>query len=352
MNSSPTFRLNAKASPPDPRDYLLNVTSLASSRLVDLSKDCTSVKNQGALGSCTAFAGVALIEQFLRSNGINIADDLLSEQFLYYNTRVLIEKTAPNDDSGAYLRSVMMAIQKYGVCLEGKCPYVTRQFATRPTAAAYSDGMKYQAVSYASIPTTRPVEALSMMKKVLSAGQSVVGGMLFYDNYINDNRGLIPAPTSTSEPVGGHAVLFVGYDDDRQVFKFKNSWGTGWGDRGYGYLPYAYLLTGNMFDLWTLSAQELNNQVIRQRVIAIPPAVRVSSLRQVSSTILDVLSRDLKDKLERGVKIDSQPTLAYVKEMIPEEHTPNLLDEDVKRIVMQVQTVWTAMRQLQETLGM
>ena len=136
------FQLNAKASPKDERDYLARVSSSSSTRSVDLSATCTSIKNQGALGSCTAFAGVALIEQFLRANGVSVPDDMLSELFLYYNTRVLVEKTAPDDDSGAYLRSVMTALQKYGVCLEGRCPYQVSRFSSKPTPTAYTDGLK------------------------------------------------------------------------------------------------------------------------------------------------------------------------------------------------------------------
>ena len=44
-----------------------------------------------------------------------------------------------------------------------------------------------------------------------------------------------------SEPVlGGHAVAAVGYDDAAQCFIIRNSWGAGWGDRGYCYMPYQY----------------------------------------------------------------------------------------------------------------
>lgn len=351
---SVSFQLNAKASPKDDRDYLAKVasTSSRSARSVDLSSTCTSIKDQGPLGSCTAFAGVALIEQFLRANGVSVPEDMLSELFLYYNTRVLVEKSAPSDDSGAYLRSVMTAIQKYGVCLEGQCPYVVNRFSVRPTPTAYTAGLRYQAVKYASIPTHQPTVALQTMKRVLASGQSVIGGILLYDNYESSSRGLIPAPTRQSVPVGGHAVLFVGYDDDRQLFKFKNSWGIGWGDRGYGYLPYSYLTTGNMFDLWTLSAQENNNAIVNQRVIAVPPAVRQASLRQVTALLLQRVSTELSEHLQQGSVIPSQPTVERVTALIPPEHLPNLVENDVRRLVMHLQTVWIAMRQLQNTLKM
>src|SRR5437879_3142522 len=44
-----------------------------------------------------------------------------------------------------------------------------------------------------------------------------------------------------NEPNLGHSVALIGYDEGSQRFVFRNSWGPGWGDAGYGYLPYDYL---------------------------------------------------------------------------------------------------------------
>ena len=55
--------------------------------------------------------------------------------------------------------------------------------------------------------------------------------------------------------VGGHAVLGVGYDDNLQRIRFKNSWGIGWGDSGFGTLPYAYFSDSALSsDYWALQA--------------------------------------------------------------------------------------------------
>jgi C1A family cysteine protease len=53
--------------------------------------------------------------------------------------------------------------------------------------------------------------------------------------------------------LGGHAVLAVGYDDAKHVFIVRNSWGTGWGMKGYFTMPYGYLLDSNLADdFWTV----------------------------------------------------------------------------------------------------
>jgi len=57
--------------------------------------------------------------------------------------------------------------------------------------------------------------------------------------------------------VGGHAVLAIGYDDKERRFLARNSWGEGWGIKGYFTLPYNYLANRNLSDdLWTIRRGE------------------------------------------------------------------------------------------------
>ena len=57
-------------------------------------------------------------------------------------------------------------------------------------------------------------------------------------------------PKKDSEFIDNHAICAVGYDDKKNLVKFKNSLGEGWGDNGYGYLPYAYI-RNFMMDAWS-----------------------------------------------------------------------------------------------------
>ena len=65
--------------------------------------------------------------------------------------------------------------------------------------------------------------------------------------------GVMPIPQPGEQPLGGHAVLAVGYDDAKQVLIVRNSWGTAWGDGGYFYMPYAIVTELKLaLDFWTI----------------------------------------------------------------------------------------------------
>jgi C1A family cysteine protease len=98
------------------------------------------------------------------------------------------------------------------------------------------------------------------VKRSLAAELPAMFGFSVYSSMppSGDGKGEIPFPTEGDSLEGGHAVLAVGYDDARKIGKHKgallirNSWGTGWGEAGYGWLPYAYVESGQADDFWAM----------------------------------------------------------------------------------------------------
>ncbi|MCG7853636.1 MAG: cysteine protease, partial [Methanosarcinaceae archaeon] len=82
------------------------------------------------------------------------------------------------------------------------------------------------------------------------------------------NDGKIPYPCPGEKIAGGHAVVAVGYNNKMKIknticgkettgaILLRNSWGAGWGDNGYGWLPYDYVLDGLAIDWWTVLKSE------------------------------------------------------------------------------------------------
>jgi C1A family cysteine protease len=236
---------------PDARDHMyaapmLNVGALPPA--ADLRPNCPPVYDQGQLGSCTGNA-IAAAVQFERKKQGLAPDFAPSRLFIYYNERVM-EGTV-GVDAGAMIRDGIKSVATLGVCPEPVWPYVIAKFTKKPTAKAFKDAAKVKAVSYSRVART-----LQQMKGCLASGFPFVLGFSVYESFETQDvatTGAMPMPAASEKLLGGHAVLAVGYDDAQQRFFVRNSWGTGWGMKGYFSMPYSYLLDENLSDdFWTI----------------------------------------------------------------------------------------------------
>lgn len=230
----------------DARDYKFPQLTPTPKAKFDLRPNDIPIFDQGELGSCTANAIAAAYEFDLKKNGFKLF--VPSRLFIYYNERAM-EGTI-NYDSGAYIRDGIKSINSIGACNESFWPYVTNKFRTQPTANCYTDAAKHKSVLYQQV--TRD---LVQMKSVLANGLPFTVGFLVFSSFLNINgTGIMTMPRVHEQILGGHAVLCVGYDDVKGTFIMRNSWGTGWGDHGYFYMPYQYLTTSSLSnDFWVIN---------------------------------------------------------------------------------------------------
>jgi C1A family cysteine protease len=240
---------------PDGRDYMYAAPLGVLAKLppkVDLSGDCPGVYDQGQLGSCTANAIGAALE-FDQMKQKQVTPFTPSRLFIYYNERK-IEGTV-DSDSGAEIRDGVKSVNKLGAPPEDGWPYDIDKFRETPPKPAFSEAKKHQAIRYARLTQT-----LSQLKGCLAAGFPFVFGFVVYEGFESPDvakSGEVEMPRADEAQLGGHAVLAVGYDEDAQRFLIRNSWGPGWGKKGYFTMPYPYLLQGTLSsDFWTIRSVE------------------------------------------------------------------------------------------------
>jgi C1A family cysteine protease len=254
---------------PDFRDYtpsspkvapMLAKTSVKkrAATSADLRQWCSPVEDQGQLGSCTANAAAAIYEYSERKAFSRHAD--VSRLFIYKTTRDLMKVKG---DTGAELRSTMGALVLFGAPPEEYWPYDIAKFDAEPPAFVYAFAQAFQALKYFRLdpPGTDRAKLLAEIKRQAAAGLPSMFGFTCYSSLQGPeaDKGLIPFPESGEKVIGGHAVVVVGYDDSvrcknasKGALLIRNSWGASWGQQGYGYLPYDYVLKGLAEDFWVM----------------------------------------------------------------------------------------------------
>lgn len=208
---------------------------------IDFSHQFPKIHTQGDLGSCTGQALTGVLEVLL-SQKMDYTQ--LSPMFIYYNERKLMGTI--KEDSGACLSDGIRAICTWGVCSEKTWPYSDdkKKFKMKPSKNAYREGKKCMILS--SLNESQVPYSLKGIKFALSKNIPVAFGVYVYPSFEHAPGGRIPIPSVDESPLGGHAMFFVGYDDDKQEFKFANSWGSEWGDNGFGYLPYDFVMNKSL----------------------------------------------------------------------------------------------------------
>jgi Papain family cysteine protease len=220
------------------------------------------VRDQGQIGSCTAFCGAEVDEilYFYKNSGW---PPVLSPAFIYYCERVLLMKQKITSDPGANMVNIPQALQKYGACLESSYAYPSSTkstaYKTAPTAANLTEGLTYRigqaTINYAMI-TSGDTAAV---KTVLRSNVPVMLGFNVYDvaaytifenlnttNYTYNPLKADGTLVTGAKLLGGHAVPIIGYDDTKKAFLVQNSWGTAWGNHGFFYLPYSVFMSSRI----------------------------------------------------------------------------------------------------------
>lgn len=289
---------NVRTSEKDERDYkiVFAASSTTTLKSVDLRSKLPPAFDQGQLGSCTAQVACAAHQYCLNLQTPKSAF-ASSRLFVWYNARARSGTT--NQDAGCTIRDVISTLVKEGACPETLWPYDSRKFTLKPPVGCYLTAAKYKADRYVSVSQTK-----AQLITALQNGFPIIFGMLIYESFESDvvyQTGVVPIPNPDQEEMlGGHAMLIVGVDINKEVFIVRNSWGVGWGDNGHAYIPFSVILNSNLaFDFYTIT---------RLRITASSIKMKPTAQRTVSLTPRTRIPRKPCDSLFTGYVVDIPPS--------------------------------------------
>jgi C1A family cysteine protease len=221
------------------------------------------VYDQGQLGSCTANALAGCFEFEQVQQGLK--DFMPSRLFIYYNERTL-EGTV-GTDSGAALSDGIKVLTQSGVCSENLWPYDISKFSVKPPSSAFDDASGHQVVASKRVPMN-----IEGFKTMINMGYPVSFGFTVFSYMESEEmakHGILKMPGPREQPLGGHAVVCVGYSDNMKsadgkhtgFLKIRNSWGPDWGieangSKGYFWMPYDYVRAQLCSDAWVITKNE------------------------------------------------------------------------------------------------
>ncbi len=206
-----------------------------------------SARDQGRLGSCGGFGSTNAIRTLL--NSINYKWKFTgSALFAYYNARLL--QGTVDSDSGVDIRTLMQAINKYGVCPEDSSPHWSlpysddgKKFKEKPSDDCYKDAVLHKALEYYWVKQDR-----ESIKTALAHGYTLILGTQVHESFESQevaDTGDVPMPGSwlTDPVLGGHCTSADGYDNATDRVMCQNSWGSKWGANGGFTFPMDYLIS-------------------------------------------------------------------------------------------------------------
>lgn len=195
---------------------------------LNLASQNTLAKNQGDSDTCAFYAITGLMEQALKSY-FKIEFDI-SEKFEWERSKKIKQQRPEVEFGDTYLLAQNLTKDNY--------------FITEEQKKIYFRGLVFQQLSQLWVKTPWSLQVIELLKK----NRQVVVTLMVSSQHINDQTGEVHFDSKIKQDCdlkknscGGHAVLITGFDADKKVFFFKNSWGTNWGQQGYGSVTFEHL---------------------------------------------------------------------------------------------------------------
>ena len=182
-------------------------------------------------------------------NGTPIARP--SRLFMYYNARAAAGDQRRDD--GTTVRTAVKAAARFGACTESQWPYLSKSVLRKPPARCY------RSAEVRTILYERISRKLDHLRACLAQGDPFVFGIQAYPIPFThaQTSGMLELPKAGTQPMGGHALVVVGYDTKHRAFFARNSLGAKYAHNGFFWVREGYFTDPQLsYDFWRITGFE------------------------------------------------------------------------------------------------
>jgi len=213
------------------------------------------IRDQKPRGTCSVFAMTFLLE-FMFDTRLGTAVNNFSEEYLNYVANLVTGDSVDGD----FFSSLDAGYQTWGIVPETALPYQSSPVSTVSQNILDRGKLwtRFRADFIKPWDRTKGATVSQIEQAIACLDQQIpvaCGGWwpdsAHWSTSVIKGVEVMGVPATTLKNIGvfdGHSVALVGYRRDNAFpgggyFVFRNSWGPDWGDHGYGYMPFSYVLT-------------------------------------------------------------------------------------------------------------
>ncbi len=200
---------------------------------------------QGKQGSCVAFATSYAVQSYYEFqnrkklfqdwNSLKIGNSINPK--VVFSPAFVYNSLNKGKDNGITYFEALSFLVHYGSVPWEYMPYSPQNFTQKPDPKLYEIAKQYSIQEFKRVR----FQNLEELKTFLANKEPILTGVIIYSN-LHDLKANEIYSSHSGKPLGGHAIVLVGYDDEKKAFLFLNSWGTNWADGGYGWIDYNWFL--------------------------------------------------------------------------------------------------------------
>lgn len=205
----------------------------------DLREGWWTINDQGSIGSCVGWASAdSVIRWHFVKTGRLMARELLSPRFIWMAAKetdeFITRPTTFIESDGTSLKAALDIARNFGCVRATVLPFDSCELYRGEVATFYATAAQLKIASYVNLGRD-----IDHWRRWIAAKGPILTRLDCDSAWMNasDTGGKLDRYDPTSRQ-GGHAVALVGYDPN--LFIVRNSWGTHWGDKGFGYASNAY----------------------------------------------------------------------------------------------------------------